>query len=146
MAASRKQPSKPTRALARRSVVQRAVAQSPKSSQRADVRLVLGRARRNDALFPVPPPVAGLLRSILQQLAAQLPSVHHMVLLDGLYDQAAQCWYAAQASNCASTACAIAGGTGERGPLGRAAVTVPNPRAHGSRIVSAAQRQSPEVL
>ena len=34
---------------------------------------------------------------ILQQLAAKLPWGHHMVLLDTLDDQAARCWYAAQA-------------------------------------------------
>lgn len=49
-------------------IVQRAVAQSPKGTQRADVRLVLGRPRGNDALFPVPPPEAGLPRSYARTL------------------------------------------------------------------------------
>jgi predicted nuclease of restriction endonuclease-like (RecB) superfamily len=68
MATRRKNPSKPTRALARRSSVQRAAAQLPHRPQRADVRLVLGRTRGNDALFPVPPPVAGLPRSYARTL------------------------------------------------------------------------------
>jgi predicted nuclease of restriction endonuclease-like (RecB) superfamily len=68
VAASRKSPSKPTRALARPPIAQASLAQSPKDTQRGDVRLVLGRARGNEALFPVPPPVAGLPRSYARTL------------------------------------------------------------------------------
>ena len=68
MAASRKSPSKPTRALARPPIGQASLAQSPKDTQRGDVRLVLGRARGNKALFPVPPPRAGLPRSYARTL------------------------------------------------------------------------------
>ena len=68
MAASRKSPSRPTRALARRPIAQASLAQSPKGTQRGDVRIVLGRARGNEALFPVPPPVAGLPRSYARTL------------------------------------------------------------------------------
>ena len=47
---------------------QASLAQSPKGTQRGDVRLVLGRARGFEALFPVPPPVAGLPRSYARTL------------------------------------------------------------------------------
>ncbi len=70
MASSRRSPSKPTRALARRAIAQPSLPQSPKGTQRGDARLVLGRARGNDALFPVPAPVAGLPHSYARTLNA----------------------------------------------------------------------------
>lgn len=68
MTASRKNRSKPTRALTRGAVAQPSLPQSPKGTQRGDARLVLGRARGNDALFPVPAPVAGLPHSYARTL------------------------------------------------------------------------------
>ena len=68
MATSRKRASKSTRAVARRPTAQAPLARLPKDTELSDARLVLGRARGNDALFPVPPPVAGLPHSYARTL------------------------------------------------------------------------------
>ena len=57
MATSRKKPSKSTRALARRPIVQAPLAQLPKGD---GDRRALGRSRTVDALFPSPPPTVEL--------------------------------------------------------------------------------------
>ena len=67
MATKRKKPSS-TRALVRGAVAQALAAQSPKGTNSGDARLVLGRARGNEALFPVPPPAAELPRSYARTL------------------------------------------------------------------------------
>ena len=53
MATKRKKPSKSTRALARRPIVQAPLAQLPKT---AGDRRALGRSSTVEALFPAPPP------------------------------------------------------------------------------------------
>ena len=65
MATSRNKPSKSTRALARRPIAQVPLAQLPKETNE---RSALGRSRTVDAIFPAPPPVAGLPRSYARTL------------------------------------------------------------------------------